>query len=91
VTCHYCGAAGRLTRDHVIPLAAGGSTHGWNIVSSCAACNTAKGCSWPTCRCPFCVAAARRFLADITATRPEVEVAAIAVVLGLGAGGPASP
>lgn len=49
-TCQYCGhkfAAKDLTYDHVIPRKRGGITNWDNIVSSCVACNTKKGCRTP--------------------------------------------
>ena len=44
--CVYCGkrhAVGKLTLDHVIPRAAGGSNAPSNLVTACARCNTEKG------------------------------------------------
>ncbi len=41
--CQYCGAAGELTFDHVIPRSRGGRTTWENIVTACAPCNLAKG------------------------------------------------
>jgi len=40
--CAYCGLRGPLTRDHVIPLARGGSNSIDNIVPSCRKCNARK-------------------------------------------------
>ncbi len=43
--CLYCGAAlppGLLTRDHVIPLSAGGRDTWENVVSACRPCNHRK-------------------------------------------------
>jgi 5-methylcytosine-specific restriction endonuclease McrA len=45
--CQYCGSAGRLTLDHVIPRSRGGTTSWDNVVASCAPCNTRKGSSLP--------------------------------------------
>jgi 5-methylcytosine-specific restriction endonuclease McrA len=42
-TCQYCGAAGDLTFDHVIPRASGGRTTWENVVASCSPCNLRKG------------------------------------------------
>jgi len=44
--CAYCGVLltrNTVTRDHVIPRAAGGQG-GENLVPSCGPCNRAKGC-----------------------------------------------
>ncbi len=42
--CAYCGASGiPLTRDHVVPIARGGSNVIDNIVPACASCNRRKG------------------------------------------------
>jgi hypothetical protein len=41
-TCAYCGSEGALTRDHVKPLAKGGSNTLANIVPACLSCNSAK-------------------------------------------------
>jgi len=42
--CAYCGRrGGRLTRDHVLPLARGGTDYIANIVPACRACNGLKG------------------------------------------------
>jgi len=43
--CHYCGRtmpAGRLTMDHIVPLARGGKSTKGNLVPACKECNTAK-------------------------------------------------
>ncbi len=41
--CQYCGTAGELTVDHVVPRARGG-THAWeNVVAACRPCNHRKG------------------------------------------------
>lgn len=41
--CAYCGEEATLQRDHVVPLALGG-THGpGNIVPACQPCNYSKG------------------------------------------------
>lgn len=49
-TCQYCGqrfATDRLTFDHVVPVAQGG-TRGWtNIVTACEPCNRRKGARTP--------------------------------------------
>lgn len=42
-TCQYCRSPKRLTLDHVLPRAKGG-THTWdNVVTACESCNWAKG------------------------------------------------
>jgi 5-methylcytosine-specific restriction endonuclease McrA len=42
-TCQYCGSTKKLTIDHVIPRAQGG-THTWdNVVTACSRCNAIKG------------------------------------------------
>jgi 5-methylcytosine-specific restriction endonuclease McrA len=41
--CQYCGSAGTLTVDHVIPRSKGGDSSWENIVASCAPCNRRKG------------------------------------------------
>jgi len=39
----YCGSAGRLTLDHVVPRSRGGDSVWENVVTSCAPCNLRKG------------------------------------------------
>lgn len=45
--CAYCGATPRkgqrLTRDHLEPVSAGGTTIQSNIVPACGSCNSSKG------------------------------------------------
>lgn len=41
--CTYCGSEGKLTRDHDVPLARGGSNNIGNIKPACARCNSRKG------------------------------------------------
>ncbi len=41
--CCYCGSAGQLSVDHLIPTSRGGLESGDNIVWSCRACNSSKG------------------------------------------------
>lgn len=41
--CQYCGAAGDLTFDHVVPRSQGGVTSWENVVAACAPCNLRKG------------------------------------------------
>ena len=43
--CHYCGEtfpAKKLTMDHLLPVARGGSSSKGNIVACCKDCNTKK-------------------------------------------------
>ncbi len=43
--CHYCGRKiphGKLTMDHVVPLARGGKSVKGNLVTACKDCNNAK-------------------------------------------------
>jgi 5-methylcytosine-specific restriction endonuclease McrA len=44
--CVYCGAAGSLTLDHVVPRAVGGPTVAANLVTCCRRCNETKA-GWP--------------------------------------------
>ncbi|MGZ4663616.1 MAG: HNH endonuclease [Frankiaceae bacterium] len=49
-TCRYCGATaenGRLTIDHVTPVALGGSDDPSNLVTACADCNAGKSSTQP--------------------------------------------
>jgi len=41
--CAYCGKPGRMTRDHVVPIARGGRDEYTNVVPACKTCNTRKG------------------------------------------------
>jgi len=41
--CVYCGSAGMLTLDHVVPRSRGGDSVWENVVTSCAPCNLRKG------------------------------------------------
>lgn len=41
-TCIYCGAAGDLTMDHIIPQCKGGPDIPANIVPACKKCNSSK-------------------------------------------------
>jgi len=48
--CRYCGAAApeaKLTVDHVVPTALGGTDEASNLVAACAACNSGKSASAP--------------------------------------------
>lgn len=45
--CAYCGAEGKMTIDHVIPVAKGGKTESANIVPACRSCNSKKGTGQP--------------------------------------------
>lgn len=43
-TCRYClSTVGPFEIDHVIPVAHGGATKMWNLVTACAECNRRKG------------------------------------------------
>jgi len=41
--CVYCGSKERLTLDHVVPKAKGGTTNWFNLVTACYKCNSRKG------------------------------------------------
>ena len=41
--CVYCGAAERLTIDHVMPRSRGGADSWENLVAACTPCNNRKG------------------------------------------------
>ena len=41
--CAYCGAADRLTIDHVLPRSRGGGDTWENLVAACTPCNNRKG------------------------------------------------
>lgn len=41
--CAYCGTAGPMTKDHVIPLSRGGTDNKDNILPACNFCNCSKG------------------------------------------------
>ena len=48
--CRYCGGAApdaKLTVDHVVPVALGGSDEPGNLVTACADCNSGKSASLP--------------------------------------------
>lgn len=45
--CQYCGAASRLTVDHVVPKSRGGTSSWENVVTACAPCNTRKSDKLP--------------------------------------------
>lgn len=40
--CLYCGDVRPLVIDHIIPVAAGGSSADWNLAPACAPCNRSK-------------------------------------------------
>ena len=42
-SCVYCGESGKLTLDHVVPVASGGCNSHTNLVTSCLTCNSSKG------------------------------------------------
>ncbi|MEA3643651.1 MAG: HNH endonuclease signature motif containing protein [Lamprobacter sp.] len=41
--CSYCGSAGPLALDHVIPRFIGGEDKGDNLIYACRSCNSSKG------------------------------------------------
>lgn len=45
--CHYCGMKRKLTFDHIVPLARGGSHSKCNIVMACKPCNCSKNARDP--------------------------------------------
>ena len=49
-TCRYCGATApdvKLTVDHVVPTALGGTDESSNLVAACAGCNSGKAATNP--------------------------------------------
>jgi 5-methylcytosine-specific restriction endonuclease McrA len=45
--CAYCGKAGKMTMDHVVPVIRGGGTTANNVVPACQSCNSSKGTKTP--------------------------------------------
>ena len=45
--CVYCGCGGKMTLEHQIPLARGGSNHPANLAPACDSCNKSKGDKTP--------------------------------------------
>ncbi len=48
--CHYCGKkfpAAKLTMDHIVPVARGGTSSKGNVVPACKPCNQSKKLSTP--------------------------------------------
>lgn len=41
--CVYCGATGRTTIDHIVPLSRGGKHEASNLAPACLPCNASKG------------------------------------------------
>jgi 5-methylcytosine-specific restriction endonuclease McrA len=41
--CAYCGKAGKLTKDHIIPRYHGGGDMVLNLIPACQSCNSSKG------------------------------------------------
>lgn len=41
--CIYCGAAGKLTLEHILPTSRGGPDNADNAVMVCGSCNSSKG------------------------------------------------
>jgi 5-methylcytosine-specific restriction endonuclease McrA len=46
-TCQYCGSKSKLTIDHRLPLARGGSHDISNLCVACRTCNSSKGTKTP--------------------------------------------
>lgn len=46
-SCAYCGAKGRVQKDHFIPILLGGTDFAGNIVPACPSCNGSKGANDP--------------------------------------------
>ena len=42
-SCEYCGIAGLLSIDHLVPRASGGGDREHNLVRACRSCNSSKG------------------------------------------------
>ena len=40
--CYYCGARGKLTVDHLIPIVRGGPDEADNLIWACRSCNSSK-------------------------------------------------
>lgn len=57
-TCHYCGAEGLVSSDHVIAVSLGGT----GVVDACVPCNSQKGNQFPTCLCEECTAIVREWI-----------------------------
>jgi len=45
--CAYCGAGGRMTMDHVVPLSRNGEHAPSNVVPACRSCNSRKNTKTP--------------------------------------------
>jgi hypothetical protein len=75
-TCRYCGAKApdvKLTVDHVLPVALGGSNDATNLVTACGDCNAGKSSSNPDGRVVDDVAAdALRWADAITQAANEL-------------------
>lgn len=44
-SCAYCGSTGKLTQDHIVPIASGGLNTKYNLVPACPFCNRSKNSS----------------------------------------------
>lgn len=55
--CHWCGASPRQSLDHVVAQSLGGPDADWNLVLSCADCNSRRGSEPNPAHCSFCAAA----------------------------------
>jgi 5-methylcytosine-specific restriction endonuclease McrA len=44
-SCAYCGAVAKITIDHVVPLAKGGTHEIENLLPCCQSCNSSKNCT----------------------------------------------
>lgn len=40
--CAYCGSAGKITQDHIVPVSGGGLNTKYNLVPACLSCNSSK-------------------------------------------------
>lgn len=40
--CAYCGSTGKITQDHIVPIASGGLNTKYNLVPACQSCNCSK-------------------------------------------------
>lgn len=95
-TCRYCGGVApdvKLTVDHVLPTALGGSDLADNLVAACADCNAGKSSATPDQAMVAQVnedalawAAANREAAAIRATERELKQAYIDAAILAGSG-----
>lgn len=66
--CHYCGEPA-TTKDHIVPVSKAGTSNRFNLVPSCLSCNSRKGQSTTTCRCPVCQNAIDQWALGIQSAR----------------------